>query len=450
MSLRLWRIVDALMERPAAGFPEAMGDDGSLEAFYRFIGNERVTPERILGPHIEETCARAAELKTVLAVHDTSEIEYEGEVTRDGLGPVSGTGQGYFAHVALALSAEGIRQPLGLLGVSTHVRAWPPPGAPKKTRPNRAHATPDSESHRWRKMVDQVEEGARSRFKLIHVMDREADSFALLSHLWSRGLSFVIRAQHDREVIPNDGCEIKRLREALTHTLPVVEREVHVSRRGNRRRPPASLRKHPPRDTRLVQLAISATRLDVIATQFAGHDVPAALPLHCVCVREIEPPEGVEPIEWRLWTTLPIDTPDQILSVVDIYRARWVIEEFFKALKTGCSLEKRQQESSDSLLNILALLAPVAWRLLLLRHTARHHPDSPASTVLTGTQLAVLAALRGSCWPATPTARDALFGVAALGGHIKNNGDPGWLVLGRGFEDLLRLELGWSLARTKM
>ena len=116
LSVRLWRIVDALMERPAATFPDALGDEASLEAFYRFVNNARVTPEAILGPHLEETCARATELQTVLAVHDTTEVEYKGEFIREGLGPVSGTGQGYFAHVALAVGANGLREPLGVLG----------------------------------------------------------------------------------------------------------------------------------------------------------------------------------------------------------------------------------------------------------------------------------------------------------------------------------------------
>src|SRR6267142_183172 len=83
-----------------------------------------------------------------------------------------------------------------------------------------------------------------------------------------------------------------------------------------------------------------ASKMEVVATSFAGAHVPATIPLHCVHVREVDAPEGAEPIEWRLWTNLPVDTPAQILYVVDVYRARWLIEEFFKALKTGCALEK--------------------------------------------------------------------------------------------------------------
>jgi hypothetical protein len=450
LSLRLWRIVEALSERPAVAFPEAMGDGAGLEGLYRFIHNERVTPAGILRPHVAETCPRAAALATILAVHDTTEVEYEGEVVRDGLGPISGAGQGYFAHVALAVSADGFRQPLGVLGLRTHTRDWPVPGAPKKKRANKTHASPDSESRRWHELVDEVETLAQGRFKPIHVMDREGDAFALLADLAGHGRSFVVRAQHDREVIPEDSDAIQRLHQTPVHTLPVIEREVVLSRRSKKGAPPASRRKHPPREARMAQLIISAMKLEVVATTFAGRHVPQTIPLHCVHVCEVEAPEGVEPVEWWLWTQLPVDTPEQILYIVDVYRARWVIEEYFKALKTGCSLEKRQQESADSLLNVLALLMPVAWRLLLLRHIARHQPDAPASAVLTPTQIDVLAALRATRWPLLPTARDALLAVAALGGHLRHNGEPGWLVLGRGYENLLRFELGWCLARKKM
>ena len=121
----------------------------------------------------------------------------------------------------------------------------------------------------------------------------------------------------------------------------------------------------------------------------------------------------------------------------------WTIEEFFKALKTGCQFEKRQLESAESLLNALAILSQVAWRLLLLRHLARSTKPNPAAQALTAKQLDVLRAVAKRPLPKMPTARETLLAVAALGGHIKNNGDPGWLVLGRGMHDLLLLEMGW-------
>jgi hypothetical protein len=155
----------------------------------------------------------------------------------------------------------------------------------------------------------------------------------------------------------------------------------------------------------------------------------------------------MEPIDWTLLTQEPIDTAEQILKIVDYYRGRWMIEEYFKALKTGCSFEKRQLESLPTLLNALAIFVPVAWRLLLLRGMARNHPTAPATIVLTEPQIAVLHAVTKRPLPQDLNVEQALLAIAALGGHIKNNGRPGWQVLGRGFRKLLNLEEGWTAAK---
>jgi hypothetical protein len=175
------------------------------------------------------------------------------------------------------------------------------------------------------------------------------------------------------------------------------------------------------------------------------------LHVNVVTVDEIDVPQGEEPILWQLVTTEPVATTEDIERIVDAYRMRWVIEEFFKALKTGCAFEKRQLESYATLVNALAMFTVIAWRLLLLRFVARTEPESTATNALTERQVRVLQALstmpdapvRVDIPATNPTAGDALFAVAQLGGHIQNNGAPGWLVLARGLESLLLVELGW-------
>jgi hypothetical protein len=162
---------------------------------------------------------------------------------------------------------------------------------------------------------------------------------------------------------------------------------------------------------------------------------------------EAQPPPGETPVEWWLVTTESIDTIDHVLQIVEWYRTRWLIEEFFKCLKTGCAYEKRQLESLDTLLVALALLAPIAWQLLLLRHLARVLPAAPAHVVLTPRQLLVLrASPGGATLSPQPTTKEALRAVARLGGHLRQNGEPGWLVLGRGLQKLLQREAGWAAA----
>jgi len=167
--------------------------------------------------------------------------------------------------------------------------------------------------------------------------------------------------------------------------------------------------------------------------------------LNLVYVWEAAPPKGEAPVEWLLFTTESIETAAQLHAIVDHYQTRWLIEEYFKALKTGCAFEKRQLESYHSLSNALAILGVVAWRLLLLRAVSRITPDAPAASVLSATQLKILRH-RLKLKEPIKTAQQALFAVARLGGHLKNNGDPGWLSLGRGFEKLLLLQSGWSAA----
>src|SRR4051812_18120017 len=169
-------------------------------------------------------------------------------------------------------------------------------------------------------------------------------------------------------------------------------------------------------------------------------------------VRE-SPPVGETAIEWMLFTSEPIGTLAEIEAVVAHYPARWIIEEYFKALKTGCAFEKRQLCSYEGLLRALALMIPLAWTLLELRTLGRETTQRAATEIFSSEQLRLLGALlekgRRKLLP-NPTVRDAMLGIAGLGGHIKNNGDPGWQVLGRGFRRFLEAEEVWLLCKEKM
>ncbi|MBI4816204.1 MAG: transposase [Deltaproteobacteria bacterium] len=172
---------------------------------------------------------------------------------------------------------------------------------------------------------------------------------------------------------------------------------------------------------------------------------PETLKLNVVHVLEPNPPEDEDPIQWLLYTSLPVGNSAEVEAVVDIYRARWTIEEFNKALKTGCKYESREFQTLHALLVVLAMTFPIACELLRLRSRARATPGAPASEILTETQLEVLRIMGPYKLSPEPTASEALLAVA----HQKRNGEPGWLVLYRGMSELYTLTRGFEEGRKK-
>ena len=234
----------------------------------------------------------------------------------------------------------------------------------------------------------------------------------------------------------------------MADLVPIVHRDVALSERKQNFKTSGAngRRKHPHRSARVARVSIASTRITLGRTRYTKSG-GADFEINVVRVWEQSPPAGEPAVEWVLLTSEPVAQKTDLERVVDLYRKRWTIEDYFKALKTGCSLERRQVESYDALCKVLAILAPIACQLLWLRSMDRLHSGAPASAVFTETELALLhqaPAARGL--PKPKTVRDAVALLARLGGHIKNNGAPGWLTLGRGYEKLLLLRMGWQMA----
>jgi hypothetical protein len=446
---RACRIAGSAARAPEKSLPRQAGCDSELEATYRFLNNEAVGAEELFAAHARCTVERAAQAGEVLVIHDTTGFKFGGELLREGLGPVTGpNSQGFFTHASLCVGRDG--HPFGLLGLYSWVRTGEKKG---KRAQQVSQYDPDRESLRWFDGVESTAELLHGEADAIQVMDREGDCMELFASLVNEGHRFVIRLSHDRKLRGGRKASgsSEKLFEALSGSPMMLTREVPLSARGGKgkRRMPRQNARFPARKTRMANLEVRARTLVIHPGNGSVAHIPKQLELNFVEVREVEPPEGEPPVIWRLATTEPIETAEQIAAVIDIYRLRWLIEEYFKALKTGCNFEKLQLESGRALIRALAIFVSVAWRLLLIRWMDRNRPNAPASTVLSPTQLAALCAVRaraGKPLPENPTAHDVLMAIAALGAHLKRNGPPGWRVLGRGFEELLMIELGWLAA----
>jgi len=446
LSQRLQGIVGRLAACPNESFPRAVGDGAELEALYRFMSNDRVEPGAILAPHAEQTAKRAAAHDTIWVAHDTTFCRFDGE-GRVGLGPLTkkSGGRGFLAHVALAIAPGTTAIPLGVLGLETLVR---PDVAKGKRSVAQTRKDPSNESKRWERMATHAGERLRSTPRVVHIMDREADDYSLFSSIHGRGEGFVIRLSDDRCTTERDDetGRCVKLNDVLRQMQGVATRRVALSRRRAGR----GGKVNASRDARDAELHFAATTVTLRRPESAPRTKEPAFTANLIRVWEPNPPEGEPAVEWKLLTTEPASDIEQILTVVDTYRARWLIEELFKALKSGCAFEKRQLESYDALVRALAVYLPMAWQLLSLRALSRTQPDEDATTVLSQTQIDVLRHFSRRPLPPQPSVQDALFAIAALGGHLKRNGPPGWLTLGKGLQQLLDYEAGWKAAQEKM
>jgi hypothetical protein len=438
---RLVRILRLVASKPGESFPEQMETDADQEGLYRFFQNPKVTVDALLEGHRVQTVKRMSGSSVVRIVHDTSEFVFKGE--RDGLVTMQRDTKRFSGHFALAVAGDESRGALGVLGLHPFLHKQESKGLTKSEKTKKLKKTPREEkkSHRWEAQALEVAgylpEGTRG----IHVMDQEADDYYVFSALCASSLNFVIRVEPQRLTAQ------KIQTNAILAALPAtILREVKLSSRSKAQ----ASKQHPQRAARLARLSVRATAVTINRTESAPDAKLASITLGAVHVFEASPPPGEEPIEWMLFTNEKLDSSAEIEAVVDHYRARWVIEEYFKALKTGCAIEKRQLCSYEGLVRALALFIPLAWTLLSLRALGRETTSRPATEVFNNEQLRLLRAIlekRRRLLPKEPTVRDAMLGIAALGGHIKNNGDPGWQVLGRGMRRFTEFEQGWNLAR---
>jgi hypothetical protein len=442
---RVLKVVAALAKHPDRSLPQALGTDAELEGAYRILNNEQVDFDDMLEGHREQTVARAEQAREVLVLHDTTTCHFENADPRN-IGYLPTGKAGFFAHVGLVVDAANKRQPLGVLHVEPYWRAKKSGrGSRRKHLNGREVASWEGrEAERWARGVQACQEQL-SDCAVVHVMDREGDKYELLTHLQQHQERFVIRSSHDRRLSRAEH-EGQSLREMVRQQPILLQRDVRLSRRVASSAP-RSKALAPARQSRSATLSITAAHAVLRRPNTLSAEFPAALSLNIVHVQELNPPPDEPPIVWTLLTSEPIESLQQVERVIDTYRYRWLIEELFKALKTGCAYEERLFETRHPLLNLLAISLPIAVALLWIRSRTDDDPDAPAHEIVTPLQIEILRAMGHRPLSSQPTALEALLAIAGLGGHLKRNGSPGWQVLGRGYQTLLDYEAGWIAAK---
>lgn len=285
--------------------------DGELEGVYRLLGNDEVEAEAILAPHIAATFKRAKEVPLCLIVHDTTEFKFNGQAERDGLGLVASTGQGFFGHFALAVVPGPGRIPLGVCGLERFTRQI------RKSTVRKPHSyytsqDPSRESLRWHRLLQTVEE-QRNGFECIHVMDREADMFDLMSLALDLEARFIIRGDKERALANEAGLvedvlaqiQPQTTREAQLSRKVVTRRQQTIQPRTDKKRQPYAHRprqRFSAREQRDAVLSIGATTVEFRRPQTA-QSARKAIKINIVYAWEAAPPPGEQPVDWVLFTT---------------------------------------------------------------------------------------------------------------------------------------------------
>jgi hypothetical protein len=406
---------------PSASTPKQTESWSDCKAAYRLIDNEDVTFAAIAAPHYRATKDRKE--GTWLVISDTTETHFPGAKVK-GLGPTGdGGGRGFLLHSALMVSADGKQIP-GLAGQLIRYRrkVKKESGGAKRVRRK------DRESVIWGQLIDQVGPPAPG-VKFIHVCDRGGDQFELYCHMIQNGSSWVVRAaQLHRKVKTPQGDSLKlsayldQLPVAGSYTLKLAANKGQVAREA----------------TLEVRFGPVILPRPKHASKWAKESGIAEIAMRVVEAREINAPKGMEPARWVLLTAEEADSFETAWVVLEHYEKRPLVEEFHKALKTGCRLESRQYETAKRLEAITAVLGILAVRLLQLKTLARKEPQRPASEVVPQSWITMLAGMRKRTTPVNWTVREFYREMAKLGGFLgrKSDGEPGWMTLWRGFEKL--------------
>lgn len=432
---RLVNIAEHLAARPGGTLPQAFDHWAELKAAYRFFGQRGVSFERVLAPHWERTRQLCQQPGEYLLIEDTTLLDYSYHWAAEDLGVIgNGQGRGLELHSTLAVRVEDWtleQRPEGtVMGLLGQVCRRPRPAPSGETRAQ--CLSRPRKSQVWAAVFKQTgrpSEGCR----WIYVADRESDFYEPLRLCQQHGVDFVIRATHDHRLA--DGG---RLRQALTQAPVLGQMAVEVRARGGQA-------------ARTAIVEVRSVRLGLSGPWRPGGWQESLLDVGVVEVREISAPQGVkDPLHWILLSSLPCATWAQAQRLIGYYTARWWIEEYHKALKSGAGVEESQLKQASRLESLIAVLAVVAVRLLSTKMLARSRPECFEAVTSFGPQILSFLEQKQGIPKGGWTNRTLLRAVARLGGFIgrKGDGEPGWLTIWRGWQRLVWISEGVNLIQT--
>lgn len=428
---------EALVCSPGSCIRRLGGTRSREMQFTRFIRNKDVSPDE-MSRHAGEQTARRVAGREVVAIQDTSELALGGRRARAaGYGPVGKGGAvgGLLLHPVLAVEV-GSEALLGLVSL----RVWNRSGGKCTNRRRRALAK--KESHRWIDGMERASEVLATAARVTVLSDREGDMYDLFARRPAT-VDLIVRSCQNRRL--KTACENEaRLLFELIDSQPEQGRLI------------VQVRAAPGRSARTAELAVRYAPALLQRPRSANRGLPETAAVTLVEVREITPPgDGSKPIHWRLSTTHAVNSVEQARRVVDLYRLRWTIEEFFSALKTaGFDIEGADISEPAAMTNFAAAATIAAVTLKQLVQARDGTTGQPASDAFDPGDEPFLEAVSAKLEGKTERQRNphpkgtlafAAWVIARLGGWTGYYGKPGPKVMRIGLAKWHDIKLGLSL-----
>jgi hypothetical protein len=425
----------ALADKPGACIRRLGGTRAREMQFTRFLRNPSVTVAE-MARHAGALTGQRAAGREVIVIQDSSDLVLGGRRAQAaGYGVVGGGGvlSGLLLHPALAVDSAGAV--LGLVSMQVWNRAPGVVGA-KRKRPTAA-----KESQRWIDGVRHAAEVLAEAASITVVADRYSDFYELFATR-PANVELVVRACQNRRIAaPEEGL-----------LFDVIDRQ------AERGRYTVTVPAAPGRRERVAELAVRWCDVTLHKPRNgAAADLPPTVSVTVVDVREIAPPaDGGELIQWRLLTTHGVATLAQARRIIDTYRLRWIIEEYFRTLKTaGFNIEAADIGEPRAMMNLVAAACVAAASVMQLVRARDGTTDQLLNDAFDPDDRPILEALSAKLAGKTERQRNphpagslafAAWVIARLGGWTGYYGKPGPKIMRLGLQEFRTIKYGLSLA----
>lgn len=443
---RLLEVLSMMSSTPSKSIPAAVhGGNNETTGAYRLFDNDRADFEKILLPHIEATYGRIAEEKIIILAQDTTELDLTRPKQQvEGAGPLDGSSRfGEFLHPLVAFTPNGT--PLGILSAEIWTRE---PG-PSKAEDRKKLPIEEKESVRWLDTHKHAQEIATQHpgTQFVCVADSEADIFEVieLEQESPENFQWIIRSCYDRSLITDAPDQSTHLHEQLSSCSVRYNKRIHI--RGRDPKVTCDKRaRNQPRISRECDVEVRATTVTLRPVKRSDRKLRSTT-VNAILAQEKNAPEGDVPVSWLLLTNMPISTQEEIELAIAYYCIRWMIEVFFRTLKSGCRIEARRFETIERFERCLAVTLIIAWRTLYTTRLGRELPEASCECVFSPDEWQpVYQLVMQEPPPKTPpTLRIMIRLIARLGGYVDRSRDdePGPDTTMRGMERLYDISACW-------